>query len=103
MKVESIIAEDHRASVHWSAHGTFSGTGRFEGLKPNGATVAIEGIDVLEFEDGLISKLTAVLNGAELARQLGAMPPTGSVAEKTMLGAFNLRTSALAKFRDLRS
>ncbi len=103
MKVESIIAEDDRASVHWSATGTFSGTGQFEGLKPNGASVAIEGIDVLRFEEGLIGEITAVLNGADLARQLGAMPPTGSVAEKAMLGAFNLKTSALAKARELRS
>ncbi|MFA9400342.1 MAG: ester cyclase [Acidobacteriota bacterium] len=102
MKVESIIAEDNRASVHWSATGTFSGTGKFEGLKPNGARVEIEGIDHLTIEDGQIQQLTAVLNAADLARQLGAMPPTGSVAEKAMLGAFNAKTSAVNRIRDLR-
>ena len=33
----------------------------------------------------------AYTNGAELARQLGAMPPTGSVGEKLLLGAVNAR------------
>lgn len=99
MKVESIITEGSRASVHWSATGTFSGTGKFEGLKPNGARIEIEGIDVLTIEDGLIQELTAVINAADLARKLGAMPPSGSVPEKAMLGAFNLKTSALSRIR----
>ena len=102
MSVESIIAEGNRASVCWSATGTFSGTGEFEGLKPNGARIGIEGIDLVTIEDGLLQEITAILNGADLARQLGAMPAAGSVAERTMLGVFNLRTSALARLRGLR-
>jgi hypothetical protein len=34
------------------------------------------------------------MNGAEMARQLGALPGQGSVQEKAMLGAVNLRTRA---------
>ena len=32
------------------------------------------------------------MNGAELARQLGALPPQGSATEARMAKAFNLRT-----------
>ena len=32
------------------------------------------------------------MNGAELARQLGALPPQGSATEERMAKAFNLRT-----------
>ena len=32
------------------------------------------------------------MNGAELARQLGALPPQGSAAEARMATAFNLTT-----------
>jgi predicted ester cyclase len=97
MTVEKLVTEGETAAVHWSATGTFSGTGSFEGMKPNGARIAIEGLDILTIEDGQVTSLTAVLNGADLARQLGAMPPTGSTAEKVMLGAFNARTAARAK------
>ena len=41
---------------------------------------------------GAISAIDAYMNGAELARQLGALPPQGSATEERMAKAFNLRT-----------
>jgi hypothetical protein len=32
------------------------------------------------------------MNGAQMAQQLGALPPTGSFAEKATLAALNLKT-----------
>ena len=39
------------------------------------------------------------MNGAEMARQLGALPPAGSGAEKAMTAALNAKTKALARLR----
>ena len=47
----------------------------------------------------LIRENRAYTNGMAVARQLGAMPPAGSAAEKAMAGAFNLKTRAAALLR----
>ena len=92
--VLSVTAQDDRAVVHWRASGTFNGTGRFEGMVPNGASIDVSGIDLLQIKDGKLVELWAYGNGMELARQLGALPPQGSVPERAMFGALNLKTRA---------
>lgn len=102
-EVLTIAASKEHAAVRWRATGTFNGTARFEGMNPNGASVEIEGCDMLTIRDGKIVENFAYLNGADMARQLGAMPPAGSVAEKGMVGAFNAKTAAakaIARLRD---
>jgi predicted ester cyclase len=96
-----IVAYGEKAAVRWRATGHFTG-GKFEGLSPTGAAVEIEGCDVLTIRDGLIRENRAYVNGAELARQLGAMPPVGSAGEKGMLALVNARTSLVAAIRKRR-
>ncbi len=95
MEPLDMVAYGDKAAVRWRATGTFSGLGRFEGLDPTGARIETEGLDLLTIRDGLIRENHAYTNATEMARQLGAMPPAGSVGEKAMLGAVNLRTRAL--------
>ncbi len=94
MEVVDIVAYGEKAAVRWRATGTFTGPARFEGLEPNGARMEIEGLDLLTIRDGLIRENRAYTNATEIARQLGAMPPAGSVGEKAMLGAVNVKTRA---------
>jgi predicted ester cyclase len=94
MEVVDMVAYGEKAAVRWRATGTFTGPVRFEGLDPTGGRMEIEGLDLLTIRDGLIRENRAYTNGAEIARQLGAMPPAGSVGERAMLGAVNLRTRA---------
>jgi steroid delta-isomerase-like uncharacterized protein len=91
-EILEITASGEKAAVRWHATGTFSGSGRFEGLDPNGAAVDLEGCDVLTVRDGKIVRNDAYRNGAEMARQLGALPPAGSAPEKAMTAALNLKT-----------
>jgi steroid delta-isomerase-like uncharacterized protein len=102
-EIVTIAASKENAAVRWRASATFSGTGRFEGMTPNGASIEIEGCDMLTISDGKIAENHAYLNGTELARQLGAMPPAGSIAEKGMVGAVNAKTAigkAVERLRD---
>ena len=94
MEVLDIVAYGEKAAVRWRATGTFTGPVRFEGLEATGARIEIEGLDLLTIRDGLIRENRAYTNAAEIARQLGAMPPAGSLGERAMLGAVNLRTRA---------
>jgi predicted ester cyclase len=91
-EVLDVVAEGEKAAVRWRAAGTFTGPGSFEGMIANGSSVEMEGCDVLTIRDGLIVDNRAYTNAAELARQLGALPPQGSGPERAMLGALNLKT-----------
>ncbi len=91
-EVLDVLAEGEKAAVHWHATGTFSGSARFEGLEPNGGSVDVQGCDVLTVRDGKVVHNDAYMNGAEMARQLGALPPQGSGPEKAMTALLNLKT-----------
>lgn len=102
-EILSVTTQKETVAVRYAVHGTFDGTGTFEGLVPNGAAAEIEGCDVLTVRDGLIVENHGYLNGADIARQLGALPPRGSTAEKAMTAALNARTLAAKRIRELRS
>lgn len=91
-EILDVMASDEKAAVRWRAHGHFTGPVRFEGIDANGAAVDVQGCDVLTIRDGRIQRNDAYMNGAEMARQLGALPPQGSLAERAATGALNAKT-----------
>jgi steroid delta-isomerase-like uncharacterized protein len=99
MEIVEIVAEGEKAAVRWRARGTFDGSVRFEGLAPNGATVDVQGCDVLTVRDGRIHRNDAYMNGAEMMRQLGALPPAGSGPERALTAVLNLKTRLAARVR----
>jgi steroid delta-isomerase-like uncharacterized protein len=77
-------SDPHRASVAWAwrMEGTHSGPIEPPGFAPTGRRIDIDGIDVWDFADGRIERYRAYYDMAELARQLGVMPPPGSRGER---------------------
>ena len=65
-EVLDVVASGEKAAVRWHATGTFYGTAVFEGLAPNGASVDVEGCDVLTVRDGKVVRNDAYMNGAEM-------------------------------------
>ena len=102
-EVLDVMATGEKAAVRWHATGTFNGSARFEGLDPNGASIDLQGCDVLTVREGRIVRNDAYMNGAEMARQLGALPPAGSGPEKAMTAALNLKTRLTAAIRQRRT
>jgi steroid delta-isomerase-like uncharacterized protein len=92
MEIVEIVAAGEKAAVRWQATATFNGATNFEGLAPNGSNVDVQGCDVLTIREGRIQHNDAYMNGAEMLRQLGALPPAGSVPEKAMTALLNLKT-----------
>ncbi len=102
MEVLDVAASGKNAAVRWRLSGTFRGPGRFQGLLPTGSSVTMEGCDMLRVEDGLIVENNVYLNGAQLAQQLGLLPPPGSAADRVVTNAFNAKTTAVAAMRKIR-
>jgi predicted ester cyclase len=90
--LDVLTSGGEKAAVRWHATGGFDGSARFEGMVPNGARIDLEGCDVLTVREGRIVRNDAYLNGAEMARQLGALPPAGSTPERVLTGLLNVRT-----------
>jgi steroid delta-isomerase-like uncharacterized protein len=91
-EILDVVAEGEKAAVRWRATGTFDGSTQFEGMDPTGARVDLSGCDMLTIRNGKIQRNEAYMNGAQMAQQLGALPPPGSFAEKATLAALNLKT-----------
>ncbi len=91
MTVDRIVADDEAAVVQWHARATFTGA-LFEGIRATGRRVEVRGADVMEVRDGLLRHNTIYYDGAGFARQLGVLPPRGSVPDRALLAAFNAKT-----------
>lgn len=102
LEIVEIVSSGEKAAVRWRASGSFDGSGSFEGLEPNGASVNVQGCDVLTVRAGRIQRNDAYMNGAEMMRQLGALPAAGSAPEKALTGVLNLKTRLLRRLRDRR-
>lgn len=92
MEVLSTTAEADRCAVRWRLTGTFAGPGRFQGFEPTGGRLEIEGCDLLTVAGGLVAANEAYTDGMTIARQLGAVPPRDSGAERSLRALTNLRT-----------
>ncbi|HEX8105655.1 MAG TPA: nuclear transport factor 2 family protein [Solirubrobacteraceae bacterium] len=92
LRVRQLVERDGRVAVLWSATGTFTGPGTYNGIAPTGSRLELEGVDMLEVRDGLIVRNDAFVDGMGFARQLGMLPPMGSKAEQRMTQAFNAKT-----------
>jgi len=104
MEILDVLGDGgEKAAVRWRATGCFDGEGSFEGLAPNGRSVDVQGCDVLTIRAGRIHRNGAYMNGAEMARQLGALPPAGSPPEKALTAALNAKTRATAWLADRRA
>ena len=91
------VEEGELTAVRWSVQATFAG-GPFNGFEPNGARVNLSGMDLLRVgPDGRIVRNDAYLDGASVARQIGALPPAGSPQEARLAKLFNVRAKVAAK------
>src|SRR5436190_18526376 len=93
-EILELCASGKNAACRWRATGTFDGPGRFQGIAPTGASLDMEGCDMLRVEDGQIVENNAYTNGIVIAQQLGLLPKEGTTADRVMTNAFNAKTAA---------
>lgn len=86
-----VLVDGDVATVAWQASGTHTGAA-YQGIARTGKRVEIQGLDVMEFDDGLLRRNTVYYDGLAVARALGLLPPDGSVADRAMRAMFNLVT-----------
>jgi steroid delta-isomerase-like uncharacterized protein len=103
MEVEDVVVAGEpgheRVTVRWRLTGTFSGS-PYMGIEPTGRPVDIRGMDLLGIEDGRIAGNNVYYDQLTFARQIGMLPPEGSLGDRMMTNAFNLVTKGRAAVRE---
>lgn len=86
--VRILDVDDDTAVGEWRFTGTFSG-GPFQGIEPTGRPLEIRGVDIMEFEAGVLRRNTVFYDGLAFARQIGMLPAQDSAGDRAMMAAFN--------------
>lgn len=91
----SLVAAEHvgrgtQDGPFWTPAGT---------IPPTGRRIELRIGEFFEVRDGKIARLTAYYDGATMMRQLGLLPPQGSVRERGMTAAMGLAVRARRALR----
>lgn len=82
------VHESHDTAIaQWRLRATV--IGEVAGLRPNGAEIDVNGIDVQRIVDGRVDHADVYFDGLSVARQLGAIPDPGSMVESAVRGVLN--------------
>jgi steroid delta-isomerase-like uncharacterized protein len=71
-----------KLALHWHVKGTMLGALDPPGFAPTGRRIEIDGVDLLELRDGLVSAYTGFFDVQGVARQAGVVPAPGSRGER---------------------
>ncbi len=99
-EVVNIVAGEDEAAVHWSGDRHLQRRGHLRGLPAERGFHRHRGHRHPHHRGGMITCIIALLNGLDMARQLGAVPPRGSFADRAMAGAFNAKTAVTSDRSD---
>ena len=95
MVVDDAIADGDKVAVRWHAEGTHRG--QLQGLAPTGKRGSVTGIAIYLWRDGKCVESWTEWDNLGLARQLGAAPPEGSIAERLGFGIQRLAARRMRK------
>jgi hypothetical protein len=73
--------------------------GMLLGIAGTGKEIELDGIDHFVLGDGKVAVNTVVFDQMKFARQVGLLPPDGSVADKALKATFNAKTRVVIAAR----
>ena len=87
IRQEVVFAEDgaDTCASQWHATGTLTGRIPNSPLSPTGDRVDYTGVAIITLRDGKVSHVKQYPDVVTLQRQIGAMPPAGSRAERLLM------------------
>jgi steroid delta-isomerase-like uncharacterized protein len=94
--VHTIAEAGEEVIVYWTVTGTHDGV--FQGIKPTGTKLSVEGFERMTIRDGKLVANRVVFDRTSFGQQLGLLPPDDSPAERAMKATFNARTALKARF-----
>jgi steroid delta-isomerase-like uncharacterized protein len=95
LDVARITGDNQYATVQWNGTGHLTGA-PFQGIHATGRAIDLQGVDVMYVVDGRLKDNTIYYDGLRFARQVGLLPAEKTLADKIIMGGFNLKTDAVA-------
>jgi steroid delta-isomerase-like uncharacterized protein len=100
VEVTRVMAASRIVAVEWVRRGSFTGQ-PFQGLPASGKAFVSRAAGFFEVDDGRISRITVHTDTGQFFRDLGVLPPEGSVGERLALAMFRARVRARRITRSL--
>jgi steroid delta-isomerase-like uncharacterized protein len=97
MDIVALAEQDEDVFVQWRLTGTHLGP--LQGIAPTGKPLAIDGMDHFVLREGVVVSNFVVFDQMQHGRQLGLMPPEGSMADRGLKAGFNARTKLMSRKR----
>jgi predicted ester cyclase len=97
VEVVALAEQGEDVFVQWHLTGTHSGP--LLGIASTGKRIALDGVDHFVVREGKPVSIFVVFDQLDYARQIGMMPPDGSIVDKALKGAFNARTKLARKLK----
>ena len=89
-QVTRTVAAGNVVAVEWRRRGTFTGR-PWQGLPASGRPFDMRGCALVEVDGDRIRRVDVYSDSAEFARDIGVLPPEGSVGERLAVAAFRMR------------
>jgi steroid delta-isomerase-like uncharacterized protein len=80
-----------KLALHWRVTGTLLGRLDPPGFAPSGKHFELDGIDLLELQDGLVHRYEGFFDVRGVAQQVGVLPAPGSRGERIAVGLQRLQ------------
>jgi steroid delta-isomerase-like uncharacterized protein len=78
-------------TYHWRGLATHTGPIEPAGFAPTGKRIEFQGFDLHEYSEGKVSRLLIVFDMADIGRQIGLVPASGSFGERALAAAQRMR------------
>ncbi|WP_330229109.1 ester cyclase [Nocardia sp. NBC_00508] len=91
LEVDRMVTDETNVAMSWNACGTFD-KGRLYGVAATGQRLTLRGVDMAQLDGPIIVANTIYTDGLSFPRQIGMLPPDGSVTDRVLKGMFNTLT-----------
>ncbi|MBJ7348829.1 MAG: ester cyclase [Thermoleophilaceae bacterium] len=98
LEIQGFAEAGEDVFVRWQLTGHFSGA-TYQGVASTGTALEIDGCDHFVIRDGRVITNHVVSDQMAFARQIGMLPPDGTLPDRALKGAFNLKTLVVSKLR----
>jgi steroid delta-isomerase-like uncharacterized protein len=96
LDIVALAAQGEHVFVHWHMTGTHAGT--LLGIAATGKPIELDGMDHFVIANGKVVSNDVVFDQMAFARQIGLLPPDGTLVDRALKSAFGMKTKLARTF-----
>lgn len=96
LEIVALAAQGEHVFVHWHMTGTHAGV--LLGIAATGKRIELDGMDHFVVRNGKVVSNDVVFDQMAFARQIGLLPPDGTLVDRALKSAFGMKTKLARTF-----